>query len=66
MWRPGHKVDGCRVQGDFVDFLPGGGLLAPDEDFAVVGRGREDVAIFGVGPGYAPYCAFVSSRIECQ
>jgi hypothetical protein len=35
--RPGDEVDRGGVQGDFVDLLPGGRLLAPDDDLAVVG-----------------------------
>ena len=35
--------------GEIGDFGPDAGLLAPDEDFAVVGGGGEDVAVFGVG-----------------
>lgn len=31
------------------DFLPLGVLFAPDEHFAVVAGGGEDVAVFGVG-----------------
>lgn len=40
--------------------LPLRALFAPDEDFAVVASGGEDVAVFGVGPGDAPDCAFVT------
>jgi hypothetical protein len=46
---PGDEVDGGRVDGDLVDALPGVVLLAPDEDFAVVGGGGEDGAVFGMG-----------------
>ena len=33
---PRHDVDRGLVQGEVEDALPGAGLLAPDEDFAVV------------------------------
>ena len=48
------------MQGELVDALPGGVLLAVDEDAAVVGGGGEDGAVFGVGPGDAPDSAFVA------
>lgn len=35
--------------GEIGDFGPLGGLFAPDEYFAVVGGGGEDVAVFRVG-----------------
>lgn len=38
MGRPAHDVDGGGVQGEVGDFLPLTVLLAPDQDFAVVGR----------------------------
>ena len=50
------------MQGEFVDFLPLGVLLAPDEDAAVVRGAGEDGAVFRVSPGDAPYCSFVSSN----
>ena len=34
--RPGDVVDGCGVERDVVDLLPGAALLAPDDDLAVV------------------------------
>lgn len=37
--------------------------LAPDEDFAVVGGGGQDVAVFGVGPGYGPDGTFVAADV---
>jgi len=37
-----------------------GGRLAPDVDFAVVGGGGEDTAVFWVGPGDGPDCSFVA------
>jgi len=46
----------CEVE-DFCPLIVG---LAPDEDFAVVGGGCEDVAVFGMSPGNGPYGAFVS------
>lgn len=60
MGRPGDYVDGCGVQREIEDFGPGVALLAPDEDFAVVRGGGEDVAVFGVCPGDGPDCSFVS------
>lgn len=56
---PGDEVDGGGVQGDFVDLLPGRGLLAPDDDFAVVRRRGEDVAVLWVCPCYAPNCTLM-------
>lgn len=47
--RPRHDVDGGGVQSEVGDFLPLRVLLAPDEHFAVVAGGGEDVAVFGVG-----------------
>ena len=61
---PGDDVDGCGVQSEFVDALPLGVLLAPDEDAAVVGGAGEDGAVFGVGPGDAPHGAFVAANIS--
>lgn len=62
LWRrPGDQVDRGGVQGELVDALPLVlRLLAPDEDAAVVGGGREDGAIFGVGPRDAPDGAFMA------
>jgi hypothetical protein len=62
--RPGDDVDRGRVQGDFVDLLPGGRLLAPDDDLAVVRRRGEDVAVLGMRPCHAPYGAFVSAALS--
>jgi len=62
--RPSDEVDGGGVQGDFVDLLPGGGLFAPDDDFAVVRRGCEDVAVLRMRPCYAPNRAFMPTA--CQ
>ena len=36
------------MKGKVGDFGPLGGSFAPDEDFAIVGGGGEDVAVFGV------------------
>ena len=36
-------------------------MLAPDENFAIVGGGCEDIAVFGVGPRDGPDCTFVSA-----
>lgn len=61
---PCDQVDRGGVEGDFVDLLPAAGLFAPDEDFAVI-RGRgEDVAVFGVGPCYAPDGALVAVAVS--
>ena len=49
VWGPGDEIDRGSVQGDIVDFLPLGRLFAPNENLAVVGRGGEDVAVFGMG-----------------
>lgn len=57
---PGDKVDRGSVEGDLVDLLPAVGLLAPDEDLAVVRRRREDVAVLWVCPCDAPDSALVS------
>jgi hypothetical protein len=67
---PGDGVDAGFVQGEVEDARPGrcgrargllgGGLLAPDEDLAVVAGRGEDVAVFGVGPRDAPDCALVA------
>ena len=57
---PGEQVHRGCVQGELVDALPLGVLLAPDEDAAVVGGGGEDGAVFGVGPGDAPYGSVVA------
>ena len=46
---PRHDVHGRAVQREVCDFLPLRVLLPPDEDFAVVAGGGEDVAVFGVG-----------------
>jgi len=37
--------------------------FAPDEDFAVVGGGGENVAVLGVCPGNGPYCSFVAGGL---
>lgn len=50
------------MEGEVEDALPLGALFAPDEDLAVVARRGEDVAVFGVGPGDAPDCSFVTRR----
>lgn len=50
--RPGDDVHGGGVVREVGDPGPAaGGLVAPDEDAGVVGGGREDVAVFGVGLG---------------
>lgn len=49
MGRPGDYVDGGSVQGKTGNGCPLGlGRLAPDEDFAIVGGGCEDGAVFRV------------------
>jgi hypothetical protein len=48
------------VQREVKNSLPLIALLAPDEDLAVVTCGSEDIAIFWVGPGDAPYCSFMT------
>jgi hypothetical protein len=64
MWCPRDVVDRSSVQSNFVDLLPGRGLLAPDDNLAVV-RGRgEDVAVLGVCPGNTPDSAFVSVELS--
>lgn len=45
---PGHQVDRGRVVGELGDFLPLAGLFSPDQHFAVVAAGGEDVAVFGM------------------
>lgn len=53
------------MQRELVDALPlVRGLLAPDEYAAVVGRGGEDGAVFGMRPGKGPDGAFVA-RVLC-
>ena len=39
------------MEGEVEDFLPLPVLFAPDEHFAVVAGGGEDVAVFWVGLG---------------
>lgn len=46
---PGDDVYAGGVQGEVEDACPLRALFAPDEDFAVVAGGGEDVAVFGVG-----------------
>lgn len=48
MWRPADDVDGGLVEVEIGNFGPLGVLFAPDEYFAVVGGGGQDVAVFGV------------------
>jgi len=50
VWRPREQVHRGSVEGEGVVECPGGGggVEAPDEDFAVVGGGGEDGAEFGV------------------
>ena len=47
--RPGDNVHRGRVQGEVGDARPLGVGFAPYQDFAVVGGGGEDGAVFGVG-----------------
>lgn len=51
------------MEGEVEDARPGGVRFAPDEDFAVVAGGGEDVAVFGVCPGDAPDGAFVAGGV---
>jgi hypothetical protein len=51
------------VQREVEDFRPGAAGFAPDEDFAVVAGGGEDVAVFGVRPGDTPDGAFVPGGV---
>ncbi len=46
--------------------MPAAGLLAPDEDLAVVGRGGEDVAVLWVCPCYAPDSALVPTGVSIK
>jgi hypothetical protein len=48
------------VQGKVEDLLPLVGLLAPDEDLAVVAGRGQDVAVLGVCPRDAPDGALVA------
>lgn len=57
MWGPRHHVDRGCVEGEIEDLGPCAaadrrgrvlGLLAPDQDLAVVGRRREDCTILGM------------------
>lgn len=57
--RPRDDVDRGLVQRKVEDLLPRALLLAPDEDLAVVAGRGENVAVFGVCPGYAPDRALV-------
>lgn len=54
------------MQGEVVDARPGGrgAGFAMDVDVAAVGGGGEDGAVFGVGPGKGPDCAFVPGGEE--
>lgn len=49
-----------------VGLLPGAILLFPDDDFPVVGAGREYIAIHGVGPGHLPHGTLMAARREGQ
>lgn len=57
-------VDRSGMERNVVNLLPGAALFAPDEDLAVVGGRCENIAIFGVCPGYTPYGAFVSVKLS--
>lgn len=48
------------MQREVEDFGPRRALLAPDEDFAIVACGGQDVTVFGVCPGDGPDGAFVA------
>lgn len=45
-----------------MGLLPGAVLLFPDDDFPVIGAGRQDIAIHGVGPGHLPHGTLVTAR----
>ncbi len=64
MRRPGDVVDGCGVERDVVDLLPGATLFAPNEDLAIVRRRSENVAILGVRPSYTPYSALMTAKLS--
>ena len=49
-----------------VCLLPRAVLLLPDDDFPVVGAGREYIAIHGVGPGHLPHGTFMAARREVR
>jgi hypothetical protein len=51
------------VEREIEDFGPGGAGFPPDEDFAVVACGGQNIAILWVRPGDAPDGAFVSGRM---
>jgi hypothetical protein len=61
---PSDVINRSGVERNIVDLLPGAALFAPDEDFAVVGGRCENVAVFGMRPGYTPYSAFVSVKLS--
>ena len=61
--RPCDEVDRGGVEGDLIYLLPAVGLLAPDEDLAVVRGGSENVAVLGVRPRYAPDSTFVPVNV---
>jgi hypothetical protein len=64
VWCPRDVVHRSSVQSNFVNLLPRRGLLAPDDNLAVVRRRGEDVAVLGVCPGNTPYGAFVSVELS--
>jgi hypothetical protein len=51
MRRPRDDIYGSIVQGEVGNFLPLSGLFPPDQNFAIVGRRSDDVAIFRVSLG---------------
>jgi hypothetical protein len=60
-WTPSNEIDRGGVEGELVDALPLGILLAVDEDAAVVRGAGEDGAVFGVCPRDAPDGTFVTT-----
>jgi hypothetical protein len=61
---PSDVVDRSGVERNIVDLLPGAALFAPNEDLAVVGGRCENVAIFGMRPGYTPYSTLMSVKLS--
>jgi hypothetical protein len=58
--RPRDKVDRRFVQRKVEYSLPLTVLLSPDKHLAIIAGRREDVPVFGVGPGYTPHSTFMA------